>query len=123
MGSISHSQEAATAVSLRIEAARDAADDELAAIGAELRTKMAQALSGFISTVPSFRIVSMSQTIECESIVADEVSEALQEMEPMHYLLMALKDSPCPLVSKLRVSIINQYAHSTAERVAEARDE
>jgi hypothetical protein len=123
MGSISHSQEAATAVSLRIEAARDAADNELAAVSAELRTKMAQALSGFISTVPSFRIVSMSQTIECESIVADEVSEALQEMEPMHYLLMALKDSPCPLVSKLRVSIINQYAHSTAERVAEARDE
>jgi hypothetical protein len=72
--------------------------------------------------VPSFRIVSMSQTIECESIVADEVSEALQEMEPMHYLLMALKDSPCPLVSKLRVSIINQYANSTAENVAEARD-
>jgi hypothetical protein len=123
MGSISQSQDAATAVSLRIEAARDAADNELAAISAELRTKMAQALSGFISTVPSFRLISNGHAIECESIVADEVSEALNEMEPMHYLLMALKDSPCPLVSKLRVSIINHYSNSTAERVAEARDE
>lgn len=132
MGSTSYSQDGATALNRHIEAARDVADDELSAIGAELRTKMAQALSGFTSTVPSYRIVTTKLFVdgeieyrhhatECTSAVADEVSEALNEPQPMHCLLMALKDSTCPLVSKLRVSIINQYANSTAENVAEAR--
>lgn len=104
-----------------VEQATDSADEQYTQIGLELADSMRMALSGWKSTVPSWRKNHHGQPIEFESIVADEVSEALSELEPMHALLMALKDSPCPLVAKLRKAVVHHYVTHTVEGIDEAR--
>jgi hypothetical protein len=104
-----------------VEQARDSADEQYSQIGEELADAMRMALSGFRSTVPSWRKNHHGQPIEYESIVADEVSEALCHLAPMHALMMVLKDSACPLVTKLRKAVNDQYVLGTVEGIDEAR--
>jgi len=99
----------------------ESADEQYTQIGLELAESMRQALSGFRSTVPSYRKNHHGQPVEYESIVADEVSEALCHLTPMHALMMALKDSACPLVATLRKAINDQYVLATVDAIDEAR--
>lgn len=114
-----------------ITAAEDAAratieanDARIAAIAEELHYAMTQGMSGFAARVPSYRNAygfAQSVKVETTQTAADAVIEVLQSLEPMHALMMALKDSACPLVAKLRAAVVKQYVADNAEGIDAAR--
>jgi hypothetical protein len=116
-----------------IAAAEDAAratteanDARIAAIAEELTHAMTQGLAGFAAGVPSYRSFydpgfAEAAKVETTQTAGDGVLEALQSLEPMHALMMALKDSACPLVAKLRAEVVKQYVADNAEGIDAAR--
>lgn len=87
-----------------------------------LENDMRKALSGLISFVPGTQIVqgTLSRREVLRS-AAEEVLEGLDHMAAMEALMLALKDSACPLVGKLRGALIDAYVRVVADDVAEAR--
>lgn len=111
-----------------ITAAEDAArstieanDARIAAIAEELHYAITQGLAGFAAGVPSYVIWSAWSKSETTQTAADAVLEALQSLDPMHALMMCLKDSACPLVAKLRAEAVKQYVADNAEGIDAAR--
>ena len=116
--------------------AREARNDErVRSLNEELEHAMTQGLAGFVDSIPSFTI-STKKTGEFDSdgdpiytcehnksdqTAADAVLEALQSLEPAHALMMALQDSACPLVAKLRAEVVKQYVADNAEGIDAAR--
>lgn len=88
----------------------------------ELAHEMRKALSGLTSFVPGTQIVqgTLSRREVLRS-AAEEVLEGLDHMACMEALMLALKDSACPLVGKLRGALIDAYVRDNADDVAEAR--
>ena len=106
------------------EARNEANDARIAAIAEELHHAMTQGLAGFVAGVPSYRMGSdgaFSRKVETTQTAADAILETLQSLEPMHALMMALKDSSCPLVAKLRAAVVKQYVADNAEGIDAAR--
>ena len=103
------------------EARTEANDARIAAIAEELHHAMTQGLAGFAAGVPNYVIGSSWSKSETTQTAADAVLEALQSLEPMHALMMALKDSACPLVAKLRAEVVKQYVADNAEGIDAAR--
>jgi len=105
--------------------AREARNDErVRSLNEELEHAMTQGLAGFAAGVPSYRFGSDGThfvKVETTQTAADAVLEALQSLEPAHALMMALKDSACPLVAKLRAEVVKQYVNDNAECIDAAR--
>lgn len=105
--------------------AREARNDErVRSLNEELEHAMTQGLAGFAAGVPSYRFGSDGThfvKVETTQTAADSVLEALQSLEPAHALMMALKDSACPLVAKLRAEVVKQYVADNAEGIDAAR--
>ena len=105
--------------------AREARNDErVRLLNEELEHAITQGLAGFAAGVPSYRFGSGGThfvKVETTQTAADAVLEALQSLEPMHALMMALKDSACPLVAKLRAEVVKQYVADNAEGIDAAR--
>ena len=100
----------------------ESADAELAEIHAELTNDMQRALSGLQNAVPSFAGgTSTGLPREVLRSAADEVHSALDFCEVMGELMLVLKDSACPLVAKLRKSLVKRYVNENADYIAEAR--
>lgn len=98
------------------------ADAGLEDIHAELTNDMQRALAGLQNAVPSFAGgTSTAVPREVLRSAADEVYSALDFCEVMGELMLALKDSECPLVAKLRLAVIKRYVNETADCIAEAR--
>ena len=106
--------------------AREARNDErVRSLNEELEHAITQGLAGFAAGVPSYRFGSDGThfvKVETTQTAADAVLEALQSLEPAHALMMALKDSACPLVAKLRADVVKQYVADNAEGIDEARN-
>ena len=106
--------------------AREARNDErVRGLNEELEHAMTQGLAGFAAGVPSYRFGSDGThfvKVETTQTAADAVLEALQSLEPAHALMMALKDSACPLVAKLRAEVVKQYVADNAEGIDAARN-
>jgi len=106
--------------------AREARNDErVRSLNEELDHAMTQGLAGFAAGVPSYRFGSDGThfvKVETTQTAADAVLEALQSLEPAHALMMALKDSACPLVAKLRAEVVKQYVADNAEGIDAARN-
>lgn len=104
---------------------REARNDErVRLLNEELEHAMTQGLAGFVAGVPSYRFGSDGThfaKVETTQTAADAVLEALQSLEPMHALMMCLKDSACPLVAKLRAAVVKQYVADNAEGIDAAR--
>ena len=105
--------------------AREARNDErVRSLNEELEHAITQGLAGFAAGVPSYRFGSDGThfvKVETTQTAADAVLEALQSLEPAHALMMALKDSACPLVAKLRAEVVKQYVADNAEGIDAAR--
>ena len=105
--------------------AREARNDErVRSLNEELEHAITQGLAGFAAGVPSYRFGSDGThfvKVETTQTAADAVLEALQSLEPGHALMMALKDSACPLVAKLRAEVVKQYVADNAEGIDAAR--
>ena len=105
--------------------AREARNDErVRSLNEELEHAITQGLAGFAAGVPSYRFGSDGTNfvkVETTQTAADAVLEALQSLEPAHALMMALKDSACPLVAKLRAEVVKQYVADNAEGIDAAR--
>ena len=105
--------------------AREARNDErVRSLNEELEHAITQGLAGFVAGVPSYRFGSDGThfvKVETTQTAADAVLEALQSLEPAHALMMALKDSACPLVAKLRADVVKQYVADNAEGIDAAR--
>ena len=101
----------------------DAARGErFADLQAELGNDMRKALSGLTSFVPGTQM--QQSTLSRREVLrsaAEEVTEGLDHMGAMEALMLALKDSACPLVGKLRGALIDAYVLDNADNVAEAR--
>ena len=108
--------------------AREARNDErVRSLNEELEHAITQGLAGFAAGVPSYRTCRYGPTlywskVETTQTAADAVLEALQSLEPAHALMMALKDSACSLVAKLRAEVVKQYVADNAEGIDEARN-
>ena len=106
--------------------AREARNDErVRSLNEELEHAITQGLAGFAAGVPSYRSGSAGThfvKVETTQTAADAVLEALQSLEPAHALMMALKDSACPLVAKLRAEVVKQYVADNAEGIDAARN-
>ncbi len=106
--------------------AREARNDErVRGLNEELDHAMTQGLAGFAAGVPRYRFGSDGThfvKVETTQTAADAVLDALQSLEPMHALMMALKDSACPLVAKLRAEVVKQYVADNAEGIDAARN-
>jgi len=106
--------------------AREARNDErIRSLNEELEHAITQGLAGFAAGVPSYRFGSDGThfvKVETTQTAADAVLEALQSLEPAHALMMALKDSTCPLVAKLRAEVVKQYVADNAEGIDAARN-
>ena len=109
--------------------AREARNDErVRSLNEELEHAITQGLAGFAAGVPSYRdgyvmdapFIS-HRKVETTQTAADAVLESLQSLEPAHALMMALKDSACPLVAKLRAEVVKQYVADNAEGIDAAR--
>lgn len=99
-------------------------DARIEALNEELEHAITQGIAGFVAGVPSYRFGSdgrFLQNVETTQTAADAVLEALQSLEPMHALMMCLKDSACPLVAKLRAAVVKQYVADNAEGIDAAR--
>ena len=105
--------------------AREARNDErVRSLNEELEHAMTQGIAGFAAGVPSYRFGSGGThfaKVETTQSAADAVLDALQSLEPAHALMMALKDSACPLVAKLRAEVVKQYVADNAEGIDAAR--
>ena len=102
--------------------AREARNDErVRSLNEELEHAITQGLAGFAAGVPNYVIGSSWSKSETTQTAADAVLEALQSLEPAHALMMALKDSACPLVAKLRAEVVKQYVADNAEGIDAAR--
>jgi hypothetical protein len=107
--------------------AREARNDErVRSLNEELEHAMTQGLAGFAAGVPSYRSFydpgfAEAAKVETTQTAGDGVLEALQSLEPMHALMMCLKDSACPLVAKLRAEVVKQYVADNAEGIDAAR--
>ena len=107
--------------------AREARNDErVRSLNEELEHAITQGLAGFAAGVPSYRNFYDPRLVETAKVettqtAADAVLEALQSLEPAHALMMALKDSACPLVAKLRAEVVKQYVADNAEGIDAAR--
>lgn len=89
---------------------------------AELTNDMQRALAGLQNAVPSFAGgTSTGLPREVLRATADEVYGTLDFCEVMGELMLALKDSTCPLVAKLRHAVIKRYVNENADSIAEAR--
>lgn len=89
---------------------------------AELTNDMERALAGLQNAVPSFAGgTSTGLPREVPRATADEVYGTLDFCEVMGELMLALKDSTCPLVAKLRHAVIKRYVNENADSIAEAR--
>lgn len=106
--------------------AREARNDErVRSLNEELEHAITQGLAGFAAGVPSYRFGSDGThfvKVETTQTAADAVLESLQSLEPAHALMMALKDSACPLVAKLRAEVVKQYVEDNAEGIDAARN-
>lgn len=106
--------------------AREARNDErVRSLNEELEHAITQGLAGFAAGVPSYRFGSDGThfvKVETTQTAADAVLEALQSLEPAHALMMALKDSACPLVAKMRAEVVKQYVADNAEGIDAARN-
>jgi len=106
--------------------AREARNDErVRSLNEELEHAITQGLAGFAAGVPSYRFGSDGThfvKVETTQTAADAVLETLQSLEPGHALMMALKDSACPLVAKLRAEVVKQYVNDNAEGIDAARN-
>ena len=106
--------------------AREARNDErVRSLNEELEHAITQGLAGFAAGVPSYRFGSDGThfvKVETTQTAADAVLESLQSLEPAHALMMALKDSACPLVAKLRAEVVKQYVADNAEGIDAARN-
>ena len=106
--------------------AREARNDERVRIlSEELEHAITQGLAGFAAGVPSYRFGSDGThfvKVETTQTAADAVLEALQSLEPAHALMMALKDSACPLVARMRAEVVKQYVADNAEGIDAARN-
>lgn len=106
--------------------AREARNDErVRGLNEELEHAITQGIAGFAAGVPSYRFGSDGThfvKVETTQTAADAVLEALQSLEPAHALMMALKDSACPLVAKLRAEVVKQYVADNAEGIDAARN-
>lgn len=114
-----------TAAEDAAQATTEANDARIAAIAEELHHAMTQGLAGFAAGVPSYRMSSdgtFFRKVETTQTAADAVIEALNSLEPMHCLMMVLKDSACPLVAKLRAEVVKQYVADNAEGIDAARN-
>lgn len=104
-----------------IDASLDAGE-AFAEVQEGLRLDMLNAMSGLKSFVTSYRRGSfMGTPFEIQSSVAEEVLVALDDVEACEALMLAIKESACPLMSKARLVIAKAYAKNTAEGVYEAR--
>ncbi len=100
-------------------------DERVRGLNEELEHAITQGLAGFAAGVPSYRFGSDGThfvKVETTQTSADAVLEALQSLEPAHALMMALKDSACPLVAKLRAEVVKQYVADNAEGIDAARN-
>jgi len=106
--------------------AREARNDErVRSLNEELEHAITQGLAGFAAGVPSYRFGSDGThfvKVETTQTAADAVLEALQSLEPAHALMMALKDSACPLVARMRAEVVKQYVADNAEGIDAARN-
>jgi len=106
--------------------AREARNDErVRSLNEELDHAMTQGIAGFAAGVPSYRFRSDGThfvKVETTQTAAYAVLEALQSLEPARALMMALKDSACPLVAKLRAEVVKQYVADNAEGIDAARN-
>ena len=98
----------------------DAANASLEDIQAELTRDMQRALAGLQAHVPGYAFGG-STAREVLQSAADEVQATLDYMECAQALMLALKDSTCPLVAKLRTAVVERYVKDTAERLADVR--
>lgn len=98
------------------------ADAALEDLHAELTNDMQRALAGLQNAVPSFAGgTSTGLPREVLRATADEVYGTLDFCEVMGELMLALKDSTCPIVAKLRHAVIKRYVNENADSIAEAR--
>jgi len=108
-----------------LEAREARKDERVRSLNEELEHAITQGLAGFAAGVPSYRFGSDGThfvKVETTQTAADAVLEALQSLEPAHALMMALKDSACPLVAKLRAEVVKQYVADNAEGIDAARN-
>lgn len=108
-----------------LEAREARKDERVRSLNEELEHAITQGLAGFAAGVPSYRFGSDGThfvKVETTQTAADAVLEALQSLEPAHALMMALKESACPLVAKLRAEVVKQYVADNAEGIDAARN-
>lgn len=103
----------------RIDAA--AADGEaVAVVHEELRVAMLAAMQLVTNKVPGYATHSGVHT-ETERPYVEELIDTLDHVEPLEQFLRVLKDSECPMVARLRLSLADVYARTTVDGVALAR--
>lgn len=87
----------------------------------EMRVALLSAMQGIVDKVPGYMISQSGAYIETERPFVEEVVDAVDHVGPLENFLMVLKNSECPLVATLRISLADAYARTTADGVAEAR--
>lgn len=96
----------------------------LTLVHSELRITMAAALTGALKRVPnSMRTTPAGRTWETQMATPHMVMATLDNEAPCSLLMDVLRESECPIVQRLRVAIINQYADTMAPLIAKARSE
>lgn len=86
----------------------------------ELRMAMLSAMQLAINKVPGYAQSRKIYT-ETERPYVEELIDTLDHVEPLEQFLRVLKDSECPMVAKLRVSLADVYARTTVDGVVQAR--
>lgn len=86
----------------------------------ELRMAMLSAMQLAINLVPGYAEHSGKYT-ETERPYVEELVDTLDHVEPLEQFLRVLKDSECPMVAQLRLSLADVYARTTVDGVALAR--
>lgn len=104
----------------RIDAAA-ARGDAHARVLQELQVALLSAMQGIVTQVPGYVIRQNTQYVETERPYVDELTDALEHAEAFEKFLLILKDSECPMVAQLRLSLAAVYARITADGVAQAR--
>lgn len=101
--------------------ARAAQADVRALTYQELRMAMLSAMQLAITKVPGYCVSHAGAYTESERPYVEELIDALDRVEPLEQFLRVLKDSECPMVAKLRVSLADVYARTTVDGVVQAR--
>jgi hypothetical protein len=102
-------------------AREDARDAAFEALKVELEEAMTRALAGHQSTVPGYTYSNGLK--EVDTPAADAVQACLDNHGCAGALMLALRESNCPIVEAFRKLVVAQYINDTADTLADLRSE